>query len=63
MFLVSTRVLKLLKGEIMDEELFRNYFIRLYRSLVHMESQFMALLKDDDKDAFPKFSASVKDLA
>lgn len=34
LFLVSTRVSKMLRGEKMDEELFRGYFVKLYRKLV-----------------------------
>lgn len=37
LFLVSTKVSKILRGEVLDEELFRSYFIKLYRKIVQME--------------------------
>ena len=33
MFLLQTRITKMLKGELMDDEIFRQYFIRLFRGI------------------------------
>ena len=33
MFLLQTRVSKMLKGELMDDEIFRTYFIKLFRGI------------------------------
>ena len=33
LFLLQTRITKMLKGELMDDELFRQYFIRLFRGI------------------------------
>ena len=63
LFLVSTKVSKLLLGEVMDEELFRNYFVKLYRKIVQMEAQFLNLILKEDRDAFVLYSKSVKDIA
>lgn len=47
----------------MDEELFRNYFVKLYRKIVQMEAQFLNLLLKEDRDAFVLYSKSVKEIA
>ena len=33
LFLVQTKLVKMMKGESMDEEIFRQYFIRLFRGI------------------------------
>ena len=39
-FLLQTRISKTIRGEIMDEELFRTYFIRLFKGIRQMENKF-----------------------
>ena len=63
LFLVSTHIAKSLAGEIMDEELFRRYFVKLYRKIVQMEVGFRKLLEDKHKDEFLLFSESMHELA
>lgn len=41
LFLLQMRIFKSLKGQNMDESLFRGYFIKLYKSLVKMEESFL----------------------
>ena len=36
-FLLQTRIAKQMKGETMDEEIFRTYFIRLFKGIRQME--------------------------
>ena len=62
-FLLQTRVAKVMRGEKMDEELFRGYFIRLYKGIRHMESRFKALMEEDELDTFVRFSRAMVDLA
>ena len=47
----------------MDEELFRNYFIRLYRGIRLMETKFKSLMDPDEQDTFVCFSRAMVDLA
>jgi len=63
LYLVSTRIVKLIRGEVMDEELFRSYFVKLYRKMVQMEVSFLNLLEDEDKDGFVLYSKSLRELA
>jgi hypothetical protein len=63
MWLVSTRVVKMLRDEPMDEELFRNYFVRIYRKIVQMETNFWRVLDDESKQSFVVFSKSLGELA
>jgi len=63
LFLTTARISKLLRGEAMDEELFRNYFIKLYRKIVSMEAKLLSVLDDEDKDGFVLFSRSMRDLS
>ena len=63
LFLVSTRVGKMLRGEAMDEELFRGYFVKLYRKIVQMEAKLLNVIDDDDKDGFVLYSKSMRELA
>ncbi len=48
LFLLSTRIVKIVRGELMDEEIFRSYFVKLYRKMVQMEVSFLNLLEDED---------------
>lgn len=63
LFLLSTRIVKIVRGELMDEEIFRSYFVKLYRKIVQMEVSFLNLLEDEDKDSFVYYSKSMQDLA
>lgn len=63
MWLISTRVAKLLREEPMDEELFRGYFVRLYRKIVQIEKSLWRALDDDLKESFVSFSKSLSELA
>jgi hypothetical protein len=63
LFLLQTRIIKMMRGELMDEELFRSYFVKLYRKMVQMEVSFINLLEGEDKDGFLHYSKSLKDLA
>jgi hypothetical protein len=36
----------------MDEDLFRNYFVKLYKSLAMMESEYMKLLQPHERKGF-----------
>jgi hypothetical protein len=63
LFLVSTRLSKFLRGEPMDEELFRGYFVKLYRKMVQIETHFLNLLDDDDKPTFMLYSRSLREVA
>ncbi len=63
LFLLSTRIVKIARGELMDEEIFRSYFVKLYRKMVQMEVSFLNLLEDEDKDSFVYYSKSMQDLA
>ena len=46
-----------------DEDLFRTYFSKIYKSIVQMEAGFMTALSENDRNAFIKYSDSLKDLA
>lgn len=50
-------------NEPMDDELFRTYFIRLFKGIRQMEKSFKALFDQDENDSFIKFSQSMKDMA
>ena len=47
----------------MDEEIFRTYFIRLFKGIRQMEKKFKDLMDPDEKDTFTHFSRSLNDLA
>lgn len=47
----------------MDEDIFRNYFIKLYKSLGIMEGEFLKVLSNKEKKGFLLFTQSMKDLA
>lgn len=47
----------------MDENLFRTYFKKLYRSLVRMESTILAVLGPDERDGFVTYSSGLHDIA
>lgn len=57
------KVLRTLKGEQMDEVIFRDYFIRLYKSLNYMESDFLQFLSLKEREGFIIFTKSLRDLA
>lgn len=57
------KVLKQIKGEIMDESLFRSYFKKLYKSLNYLERDFLSLLDKEERNGFMIFTKSLNDLA
>ena len=65
MFMLNVRAAKSLKGEQLDEEIFRTYFKKLYKTIVKMEAQFMEILSSQPGgvDSFVCYSKSVKDIA
>ena len=63
LFLLQKRISKLVKGEAMDEELFRTYFIRLFRGIRQMETKFKDMMDPEEEETFVKFSKSLPDLA
>ena len=62
-FLLQTRVTKLIRGEAMDEELFRAYFIRLFGGIRRMEKKFKELFDPEENESFVRFSNAMHDLA
>lgn len=63
LFLLQARVVKMMRGELMDEELFRTYFVRLFRGIRQMEKKFKDLMEPDEDDNFVRFSRAMGDLA
>ena len=63
LFLLQTRIAKAIRGEIMDEELFRTYFIRLFRGIRQMENKFKSLFDPEETETFIRYSKSMTDLA
>ena len=61
-FLLQKRVAKFMRGEAMDEELFRTYFIRLFRSIRQMEQKFADLMDPEETDCFVRYSKAMGDL-
>ena len=47
----------------MDDELFRTYFVRLFRGIRQMEKRFNELSDPEESDTFVNFSKALKDLA
>jgi len=47
----------------MDENLFRSYFVKLYKSLVRMEEQFLELMTEAESQAFVIYTKGLKELA
>ena len=47
----------------MHDELFRKYFIRLYRNIRQMENKFKELFEPEESDSFVRYSNSMNDLA
>jgi len=47
----------------MDEVIFREYFIKLYKSLNYMESDFLQFLSLKEREGFIIFTKSLRDLA
>ena len=62
-FLLQTRISKTIRGDIMDEELFRTYFIRLFKGIRQMENKFKQFFDPDEKETFIRYSKSMADLA
>ena len=62
-FLMQTRISKQIVGEEMHDELFRKYFIRLYRNIRQMENKFKELFEPEESDSFVRYSNSMNDLA
>ena len=50
-------------GKKADEDLFRTYFCKIYKSIVHMETSFLSALSENDRSSFINYSDSLKDLA
>lgn len=46
LFLLQMKVTKQLTNEQMDEQLFRGYFKKLYKSLQFLEADFLELLEE-----------------
>mmetsp|Transcript_29607 Transcript_29607/g.36734 ORF Transcript_29607/g.36734 Transcript_29607/m.36734 type:complete len:138 (+) Transcript_29607:384-797(+) len=63
LFLLSKRIAKLMRGEVMDEELFRTYFIRLFRGIRQMEQKFADVMDPEEDDCFVRYSKAMCDLA
>jgi len=63
LFLLQARVVKNMRGEHMDEELFRTYFIRLFKGVRNMEQKFKDLMDPDEDDGFVRFSRALGELA
>lgn len=57
------RVTKHMTQEYFDETLFRTYFKRMYKSMFYLETDFISLLSESERDGFMVFTESVKDLA
>ena len=47
----------------MDENLFRTYFKKLYRSLVRTESQILGFLGPEEQAGFVTYSQAIADVA
>ena len=47
----------------MDEDVFRNYFIKLYKSLSLMESEYLKVLSVNERTGFQIFTKSLDNLA
>lgn len=47
----------------MDDDIFRTYFVRLYKGITQMENNFIEVLENADKEEFLRFSDSLKDIA
>lgn len=47
----------------MDDNLFRTYFKKLYRSLVRMESTILAMMPEDERAGFVTYSSGLHDIA
>ncbi len=47
----------------MDEDLFRNYFIKLYKSLALLEADYLKILSKKERNGFLVMTESLKDLA
>jgi hypothetical protein len=63
LYLLQTRISKVMRGEPMDDEIFRTYFIRLFRGIAQMEKKFKSYLDEEEADAFVRFSKALPDLA
>ena len=63
LFLLQNKITKNEKSEYFDENLFRSYFKKLYKSLFRMEGEFMSILDQEARKGFMQFTKSLKDLA
>jgi hypothetical protein len=64
MFLLQQKIFKQISGQSkMDEGLFRDYFIKIYKSLGIMESEYLKILSSRERRGFCTFTKAVKDLA
>ena len=63
LFLLQTRIAKQLKGINLDEDLFRNYFIKTYKALALREEEYLKILTAKERSGFLVFSTYLKELA
>ena len=63
LFLLQNKIVKNEKNEYFDENLFRSYFKKLYKSLFRMEGEFMSILDREARKGFMQFTRSLGDLA
>jgi DNA polymerase I-like protein with 3'-5' exonuclease and polymerase domains len=47
----------------MDEDIFRNYFVKLYKSLARLEADYLKVLSKTERAGFLVMTESLKDLA
>lgn len=47
----------------MDEDVFRGYFVKLYKSLNYMEADFLKCLTNEERLQFTIFTKSLNELA
>lgn len=63
LFLLQARIVKSMRGENMDEEIFRQYFIRLFRGIRTMEQKFKDLMDPEEDANFIRFSRAIGEMA
>jgi hypothetical protein len=50
-------------NEKFDDDLFRTYFVRIYKNLVNMETDFINALEETDRPFFVSYANSLSDMA
>jgi hypothetical protein len=48
LFLLQMRVNKFMTNEKFDDDLFRTYFVRIYKNIVNMETEFIGALEESE---------------